>query len=128
MLDLRRSDRSPSSEIYVRQTAGVTIAGRWQIVELVGIELEPGELDLDGVATFELDADGHGWFSVWVVSASVDAYPTTDGFAFTYDGEWEFDHISGRGVATKAPDGSIEVELHLHLGDDFSLRAIPLPG
>jgi hypothetical protein len=43
---------------------------------------------------------------------------------FTFTGSDEMDQVSGSGSAALADDGTLEVELSFHLGDDATLKAV----
>jgi hypothetical protein len=106
------------------------VAGRWRIVEMEVWDREA--IDLVGPAFIELRANGHGSFRFIAVEGGIDARRVDlDGrpaVEFTWDGEDESDHASGRGWAVLEPDGSLRGRFFIHLGDNSGFRAVPEAG
>ncbi len=86
-------------------------------IELV----EPGFIEFAG--------DGTGEFGFIAVRAWLDCRPVERddraGVDFTWAGDDDGDHVSGRGRAHLVDETTIEGQLFFHLGDDSSFRAEP---
>ncbi|MCA1702777.1 MAG: hypothetical protein LC808_05705 [Actinobacteria bacterium] len=102
------------------------ITGIWRIVEMDLWDREA--IDLVGPAFIRFKADGTGDFRF----IAVDGYlhcpdakrrepPRVD---FTWEGNDEGDHASGRGWAQMETDGSLRGHIFFHAGDDSRFRAI----
>lgn len=104
------------------------IAGTWHIVEMDLWDRET--IDLLGPAFIEISADGTGGFRFVAVEGALDCRETQRGslpaVEFTWDGEDEGDHASGRGWAARSTDGSLHGHIYFHLGDDSGFRAVPV--
>jgi hypothetical protein len=65
-----------------------------------------------------IGADGHGEIAFGAMQASLDlAYGHSD-VAFTWAGFDEMDEVSGSGSAALLEDGTLEIELDYHHGDE----------
>ncbi len=102
------------------------IAGTWRIVEMDLWNREA--IDLVGPAFIRFNADGTGNFRFIAVDGYLDCRdakrrepPRVD---FTWEGEDEGDHASGRGWAQLETDGSLRGHISFHAGDDSGFRAI----
>ena len=104
---------------------GCRLIGRWRIV---AADLrERGYLDLTRPAMLEIRADGYGEIAFGAMQASLDlAYGPSD-VAFTWAGFDEMDEVSGSGSAALLEDGTLEIELDYHHGDEALLRAERAP-
>jgi hypothetical protein len=98
------------------------IIGRWRII---GADLwDRDYLDLVEPAFIRFDRAGHGELAFGVVNAGLDLeYARTIVF-FTFTGFDEGDEVSGSGSAELGDDGTLEIEISFHLGDDAVLKAI----
>ncbi|HVF32392.1 MAG TPA: hypothetical protein VM933_05070 [Acidimicrobiales bacterium] len=97
---------------------------RWRIVEVD--DAWDLDLDIEEPARLDVGREGRGEMVFFLVRASVDARRVTDTrFDFTWDGQWELDEQSGRGVAELGDDGDLRVHLWIHFGDELRLRATP---
>eukprot|EP01012_Entosiphon_sulcatum_P015329 TRINITY_DN20316_c0_g1_i1.p2 TRINITY_DN20316_c0_g1~~TRINITY_DN20316_c0_g1_i1.p2 ORF type:complete len:139 (+),score=19.77 TRINITY_DN20316_c0_g1_i1:76-492(+) len=100
------------------------LIGRWRIVEsdLWGAD----DLDLIGPATIAFDDRGHGEITVGVLTASLLLeYASTTVF-FRWHGSDDMTEVTGEGSAEFQDDGTIEIELTYHDGDDVILKATRL--
>lgn len=84
-------------------------------------------LDLVGPAFIEFAPDQTGRFSFVAVEASLDYRATPregrPGVEFSWEGNDECDHVTGRGWAVLADDGMLGGHIYVHLGDDSSFLA-----
>jgi hypothetical protein len=101
--------------------AGCRIIGFWRIA---AADLwDDDYLDLVAPAWLRIDADGHGAFAFGVIQADmVLSYGSTIAF-FRWRGCDEGDEISGDGSAELQEDGTLEIELAFHSGDEAILIA-----
>lgn len=103
------------------------LAGRWRITEMDMWDREA--IDLIGPGFIEFAKNGTGQFRFIAVHGGMDCRRTKhDGkptVEFSWDGDDEGDHISGRGWATLTENGTLEGHLFIHMGDDSSFRAMP---
>ena len=101
------------------------VVGRWRIVEMQLWAQE--DLDLVGPAFIDFDKDGMGRFGFIAVEGWMDCREESrdgrSGVEFTWDGNDDCDHASGRGWAVLEEDGSLRGRIYFHLGDDSSFRA-----
>jgi hypothetical protein len=100
------------------------ITGRWNIVEMDLWDRE--DLDLVAPAFIEFSSDHGGSFGFIVVTGWIDWRTSeVDRFdvEFTWDGNDEGDHVTGRGWATLGDRGVLHGHLYFHLGDDSAFRA-----
>ena len=101
------------------------LIGRWRIVEADIWERD--YLDLVEPAMMTIGAHGHGEIAFGAMQASLDlAYGPSD-VAFTWAGFDEMDEVSGSGSAKLLEDGTLEIELDYHHGDEAVLRAERAP-
>ena len=101
--------------------AGCELIGRWRIVEA---DLwEHDYLDLVEQAYMSFARNGRGEFAFGAVDATMElAYGQRIVF-FNWTGFDEGDQVCGSGSAELENDGSIEIELSFHNGDDAILKA-----
>src|SRR5688572_18959784 len=96
------------------------IAGTWRIVEMDLWDREA--IELLGSAFIEINVDGTGHFRFIAVEGYLDCRQAQRGSVpaveFTWDGNDEGDHASGRGWANLDTDGSLHGHIFFHLGDD----------
>ena len=84
------------------------------------------DLDVDEPAHLDVDEEGGGELVFDLLAASVDARRVSETrFDFSWEGAWENDEKSGRGIAELGDDGDLRIHLWMHLGDEFDLRARP---
>ena len=105
----------------MRSPAECEVIGRWRIVS--SDVWERDYLDLVQPAFIPIGQGGRGGLAFGAVNASLDlAYGHTVVF-FTFEGFDEGDAVNGSGSVELLEDGSLEVEISFHLGDDAVLRA-----
>ena len=98
------------------------LAGRWRIVEADLWERD--FLVLAGPAGPTIGPDGQGEIAFGALQAGLDlAYGRRD-VSFTRAGFDEMDEASGDGSAALLADGSLEIELAYHNGDEAVLKAV----
>jgi len=104
------------------QHAGVV--GTWRIIEMDAWDIDA--IGLTGPAFIAVEADGLGSFRFIAVEAQLDwgTHQATARIEFTWDGEDEGDHVSGRGWAQVDDDGSLRGHIYFHLGEDSGFRAV----
>jgi len=102
-------------------SAGCELIGRWRIVKA---DLWDGDyLDLVEPAYMTFNKNGRGEFAFGGVNATMDLeYPRRIVF-FNWTGFDEGDEVSGSGSAELGDDGTVEIELSFHNGDDAVLKA-----
>lgn len=101
-------------------------AGKWRIVEMDVWDRDA--IDLLGPAFIEIKTDGTGWFRFVAVEGNLDCkHVEREGHRaveFTWDGDDEGDHVSGRGWAQVETGGSLRGHIFFHAGDDSAFRAV----
>ena len=101
--------------------ADCEVIGRWRIVS--SDLWERDYLDLVDPAFIDIGRSGRRRAGVGAVTASLDlSYSRTIVF-FTFEGCDEDDEVTGSGSAELLEDGTLEVEISFHRGDDTVLRA-----
>jgi hypothetical protein len=97
------------------------LIGRWRIDEADIWDRD--YLDLVEPAYMSLATDGTGEFAFGVVTAAMDLEYGRRIVFFTWNGSDEGDQVCGSGSAELEDDGTIEIELSFHNGDDTILKA-----
>jgi hypothetical protein len=105
----------------VSAPAGCQLIGRWRIVEADLWDRD--YLDLVEPAYVTFDEYGRGEFAFGVVNATMELEYARRIVFFTWAGFDEGDEVSGSGSAELDEDGSVEIELSFHNGDDAVLKA-----
>jgi hypothetical protein len=97
------------------------LIGQWRIVDadIWGRDY----LDLVEPAMMVIRSDGRGEIAFGAMQAGLDLDYGHSMVTFTWFGFDEMDQVSGSGSAELQDDGSLEIELDYHLGDDTTLRA-----
>lgn len=97
------------------------LLGRWRIVEA---DLWDRDfLDLVEPAYISFGPDSRGEFAFGAVHGDMELEHAPGAVFFTWQGFDEMDDVSGTGSAELDDDGSLEIELSFHLGDDAVLKA-----
>ena len=99
------------------------LVGYWRITEVDDAWDIGDELDIEEPAHLELDEAGRGRLAFFLFSASIDGRWVGDTIEFTWEGQWELDDMSGRGIAQVAGDDELDIHLWIHFGDEMHLRA-----
>jgi hypothetical protein len=85
-------------------------------------------IELLGPAFIELRADGTGSLRFIAVTGDLDCRYDEHGqearAEFTWEGDDEGSHVSGRGWAKIEDDGSLRGRIFFHLGDESTFRAV----
>ena len=97
------------------------VVGRWQIVEADLWDRD--YLDLVEPAYIAFDENGRGEFAFGVVNAAMDLEYGRRIIFFTWAGFAEMDEVGGTGSVELEDDGTLEIEISFHLGDDATLKA-----
>lgn len=104
----------------------MSLIGTWRIVEMDLWDLKA--IDLVGPGFIEFAEDRTGRFGFIAVEGWMDCrHGERDGHPsveFTWEGDDDGDHVSGRGWATLEDGGSLRGHIYFHLGDDSSFRAV----
>ena len=101
--------------------AGCELIGRWRIVEA---DLRDRDyLDLVEPAYMAFAKNGRGEFAFGAVNATMELGYGERIVFFNWTGFDEGDEICGSGSAELEDDGSVEIELSFHNGDDVILKA-----
>jgi hypothetical protein len=101
--------------------AGCELLGRWRIVEADLWDRD--YLDLVEPAYMTFAKNGRGEFAFGVVNATMELGYGQRIVFFNWTGFDEGDEICGSGSAELEDDGTIEIELSFHNGDDAILKA-----
>ena len=97
------------------------VIGRWRVVS--SDLWDRDYLDLVDPASIDIGEGGRGELVFGVVTASLDlSYSRTIVF-FTFEGCDEDNEVTGSGSAELLEDGTLELEISFHRGDDAVLRA-----
>ena len=97
------------------------LTGKWRIIEadLWGRDylapVEPAHITFEG--------NGHGEFTFGCVNGGLDCEYSRQIIFFTWQGFDEMDEVSGDGSAKFDDDGSLDIEVRFHLGDEAILKA-----
>jgi hypothetical protein len=95
--------------------------GKWRLVEA---DLWDADyLDMLEPAFIAFKTDGHGEFRFGCVNAGLDCEYSQTTVHFTWHGFDEMDEASGDGFAQLEDDGSLNVEIAFHLGDEATFKA-----
>jgi len=102
-------------------STGCELIGRWRIVQA---DLRDRDyLDLVEPAYVTFNKNGRGEFAFGVVNATMELEYAQRIVFFTWIGFDEGDEVSGSGSAELDDDGTVEIELSFHNGDDAVLKA-----
>ena len=105
--------------------ADCQVIGRWRIV---GSDTwDRDYLDLVEPAFITIDPGGRGELAFGVVNASLDLEYSQTVVFFPFEGSDEGDEVSGSGSAELQEDGTLEIEIAFHLGDEAILKAVRVP-
>ncbi len=117
-----RASARASGSSAMTGPAECQVIGPWRIIEADLWDRD--YLDLVEPAFISFGPDGHGEFAFGAVNAGMDLEYARTMVFFTFTGFDEMDQVSGSGSAALADDGTLEVELSFHLGDDATLKAV----
>ena len=97
------------------------LLGEWRIV---AADLwDRDYLDLVEPARITFGENGRGEFAFGAVHGDMELEYAPSTIFFTWAGFDEMDDVSGSGSAELDNDGTLEIELSFHLGDDAVLKA-----
>ena len=97
------------------------LIGKWHIIEADLWDRD--YLDLVEPAHITFQDNGHGKFAFGCVKGDLDGEYSRRIIFFTWQGFDEMDEVSGDGSAKLDDDGSLEIEIRFHLGDEAILKA-----
>ena len=97
------------------------VVGKWRIVDADLWDRD--YLDLVEPAYITFDGGGHGAFTFGCVNGSLDCEYSRRIIFFNWQGFDEMDAVSGDGSAELNDDGTLEVDIRFHLGDEAILKA-----
>ncbi len=104
----------------------VGVVGAWRIVEMDLWDIDDMDLVVPAFVAFEVD--GRGGIQFVAVQGQLDWRTSAQGpdgrVEFTWEGDDEGDHVSGRGWAQVDEDASLRGHMYFHLGDDTGFRAV----
>ena len=98
------------------QPAANPLIGSWRIVEADLWDRD--YVDLVEPAHITFDDNGRGEFAFGCVNGGLDCEYSHRIIFFTWQGYDEMDEVSGDGSAELEDDGSLEIEIRFHLGDE----------
>lgn len=102
---------------------GCAVVGKWRIVEA---DLwDRAYLDLVEPAHITVKGNGHGEVAFGCVNGHLDCEYGQRTVFFTWQGFDEMDEVRGDGSAELDDDGSLEIEIRFHLGDEAVMKAKP---
>ncbi len=101
--------------------AGCELMGRWRIVEADLWDRD--YLNLVEPAFATLAEDGRGEFAIRAVSDTMELEYARRIVFFAWAGFDEGDEVSGSGLTELDDNGTIEIELSFHQGDNALLKA-----
>ena len=101
--------------------ADCALIGKWRVVEADLWDRD--YLNLMEPAHITFEGDGHGEFAFGCVNGDLDCEYSRRIIFFTWQGFDEMDEVGGDGSAELDDDGSLEVEIRFHLGDEAGLKA-----
>ena len=97
------------------------VVGKWRIVEADLWDRD--YLDLMEPAYIAFDDNGYGEFVFGCVNGGLDCEYSHRVIFFTWEGSDEMDEVSGDGSADLEDDGSLDIEIKFHHGDQANLKA-----
>jgi hypothetical protein len=95
---------------------GVSILGKWRIVELPGYEDDYADMVEPAYILFE---GARGDFAFGCVTGAFAGGGEHEAVEFDWDGNDEMDEARGSGWAELQADGSLKGEINFHGGDDI---------
>jgi hypothetical protein len=102
-------------------STGCRLLGKWRIVDA---DLwDRAYLDLGQPAYMEFRDDGWGEFAFGAMQATMQLEYAPRIIFFNWTGFDEGDEITGSGSADLKDNGTVEIELNFHNGDDAVLKA-----
>jgi hypothetical protein len=104
-----------------RAVAHHPLVGQWRIVAADLWDCD--YLDLVEPASITFGKDGRGEFAFGAVHGDMELQYAPSTIIFTWAGFDEMDDVIGAGSAKLDDDGTLEIELSFHLGDDAVLKA-----
>ena len=97
------------------------LIGKWRIVEADLWDRD--YLDLVEPAHITFADHGQGEFAFGCVNGGLDCEYSSRIIFFTWQGFDEMDEVGGDGSAELDDNGSLEIEIRFHLGDEAILKA-----
>ncbi len=97
------------------------VLGKWRLTEADQWDRE--YLDMLEPAYIRFDEDGRGEMIFGALRAGLECETGVSIIFFDFEGYDEMDPIRGTGDAELAEDGSLDVEIRFHLGDESQLKA-----
>lgn len=101
---------------------GCQLIGHWRIVRADLWDRD--YLDPVEPATMIIEGNGHGEIAYGAMQAGLDLEYSRVMVYFTWAGVDEMDEVNGSGSAGLQDDGSLEIEVAYHYGDEAVLKAV----
>jgi uncharacterized protein YndB with AHSA1/START domain len=108
-----------------KKIKNIDFRGKWRITEM---ELwDKDYIDMEVRAYLEIRSGGAGEFQFGLVSGEIDGevikYPDGVRFEFTWEGNDEYDHVSGSGWVKLTGKNTLEGQFKFHHGDRSAFKA-----
>ncbi|MCM8735778.1 hypothetical protein M5E06_33445 [Azospirillum sp. A1-3] len=97
------------------------VLGKWRLIE--ADQWDRAYLDLVEPAYIRFDVDGRGEMVFGALQAGLECETGVSTIFFDFEGSDEMTPIRGTGTVELAEDGSLEVEISIHHGDEIQLKA-----
>ena len=104
----------------IKDTA-CAVVGKWRITKADLWDRQ--YLDMVEPAYIAFDDNGHGEFAFGCVNGGLDCEYAHRTIFFNWQGFDEMDEVSGDGSADIDDDGTLDIEIRFHLGDEANLKA-----
>lgn len=97
------------------------VLGKWRLIE--ADQWDRAYLDLVEPAYIRFDVDGRGEMVFGALHAGLECETGVSTIFFDFEGSDEMTPIRGTGSVELAEDGSLEVEISIHHGNEIQLKA-----
>jgi hypothetical protein len=97
------------------------VLGKWRITSADLWDTD--YLDLVESAYIRFDEGGHGEMAFGAQQAGLECETAVSIIFFSFEGSDEMDPVRGTGTAELAEDGTLDIEIAYHYGDEAQLKA-----
>jgi hypothetical protein len=97
------------------------VLGKWRITSADLWDTD--YLDLVESAYIRFDEGGHGEMAFGALQAGLECETAVSIIFFSFEGSDEMDPVRGTGTAELAEDGTLDIEIAYHYGDEAQLKA-----